>query len=376
MNAHEKMLQQIEERILGPVEILHQDGRRTSRRQLFEQRDPGVLEAIAGSKRVQVGCDVEPERQPQDLTIAESGEDALTRIPVEDAELLLEDLSKGPEHDLAVGETPTRALKRLGFFSSQPLPELPDEARLAEPCIPDDRDQQRPTASPDLAVGGLKLLELPLPPDEGRTQAAYPARPLERQGAHELSSGYPLRLAFGLHKPLLGQLERATDGGDGPLSDEDVAGSCGLLEPGGHVHRVPAHERRARACAPDNHFACVHAYTHSQLALEELPKPALHGERGMQRAFRVILESGGCPEDGHDSIAGELLHRSTGASDLVRHCLVESLQANPDALGVVPGRERSRADEVGKQHRGQLSFATRDCISRHGLIVTPRRVPR
>src|SRR5205085_1381423 len=160
------MLQQIEERILGPVEILHQDGRRTSRRQLFEQRDPGVLEAIAGSKRVQVGCDVEPERQPQDLTIAESGEDALTRIPVEDAELLLEDLSKGPEHDLAVGETPTRALKRLGFFSSQPLPELPDEARLAEPCIPDDRDQQRPTASPDLAVGGLKPLEPPLTNEE------------------------------------------------------------------------------------------------------------------------------------------------------------------------------------------------------------------
>ena len=376
MNAHEKVLEQIEEGILGPVEILHEDGGETSRRELLEQRDPGILEVVAGREWVQVARDIQPERQPQDLAVAEAGENVLRRIPLQDAELLLEDLPKSPERDLTVRETPARALQRLGLFSRQPLPELTHEAGLAESCIPDDRHQQRPTALPDVPVGGLELLELPLPPDEGRTQAAHPARPLERQGAHELSSGYPLRLAFGLHSPLLGQLEGATDGGDGPLSDQDFAGSCRLLEPGGHVHRVPAHERRARACAPDNHVASVHAYAQSQLALEELPNPALHGERRVQRAFRMILESGGCPEDGHDSIARELLHRPAGASDLVCHRLVETLQAKPDALGIVPGRERGRSDEVGKQHRGQLSFLTSDRISRHGLIVTPRHALR
>jgi len=84
VNTLKQVLQQIEEGILGPVEILDEDGGGTVRCELLEQRDPGVLEAIAGSKRVQVACDVQPERQPQDLTVAESGENALRRIPVED----------------------------------------------------------------------------------------------------------------------------------------------------------------------------------------------------------------------------------------------------------------------------------------------------
>jgi hypothetical protein len=86
----------------------------------------------------------------------------------------------------------------------------------------------------------------------------------------------------------------------------------------------------------------------------------------------MILECRRCTEDSHDGIACELLHCSAGASDLVGHRVVEPLQADPDALWVVPGCERGRADEVGKQHRGQLSFATSDRISRHSLIVTPR----
>jgi hypothetical protein len=79
------MLQQIEEGILGPVEILDQHGGRTGLCELIEQRDPGILEAIAGSKRVQVACDVQSERQPQDLTLAESVQDYLRRVPVEDS---------------------------------------------------------------------------------------------------------------------------------------------------------------------------------------------------------------------------------------------------------------------------------------------------
>jgi len=103
VNTLKQVLQQIEEGILGPVEILDEDGGGTGRCELLEQRHPGVLEAIAGSKRVQVACDVQPERQPQNFTVAESGENALRRIPVEDAQLLLEDLAKGPERNLPVG---------------------------------------------------------------------------------------------------------------------------------------------------------------------------------------------------------------------------------------------------------------------------------
>src|SRR5262249_61546063 len=110
VNTLKQVLQQIEEGILGPVEILDQNGGRTGPCELLEQRDPGVLEAIAGSKRVQIACDVQPERQPQDLTVAETVQDALRRVPVEDAYLLLEDLAKRPVRNLPVREAPARAL--------------------------------------------------------------------------------------------------------------------------------------------------------------------------------------------------------------------------------------------------------------------------
>ena len=90
----------------------------------------------------------------------------------------------------------------------------------------------------------------------------------------------------------------------------------------------------------------------------------------------MILEGGRCPEDSHDRIACELLHRSADALNLIRHPLVEPLQAKPDPLRVLPRRERCRADQIGEQHGDQLSFLTNDRIFRHGWIVTPRHAPR
>src|SRR4029077_7301351 len=57
--------------------------------------------------------------------------------------------------------------------------------------------------------------------------------------------------------------------------------------------------------------------------------------------------------------------------DLFRHPLVEPLEAKPDTLGILPRRKRCRADEIGEQHGGQLSFRTNDRVFGHGWIVTP-----
>jgi hypothetical protein len=92
------------------------------------------------------------------------------------------------------------------------LPELAHKSGLAEACISYDRHQQRPAPPDHLSVGTVELCELPFAPDEGRTEAAHPARALEREGTYEPSSGYSLRLALGLHTLLLGELEGATDG--------------------------------------------------------------------------------------------------------------------------------------------------------------------
>src|SRR5437660_1337679 len=97
---------------------------------------------------------------------------------------------------------------------------------------------------------------------------------------------------------------------------------------------------------------------------------AAHPARALER------EGADEPSSGYSLRPALGLHRSAGALDLIRHPLVEPLQAKPDPLRVLPRRERCRADQIGEKHGGQLSFLTNDRIFRHGWIVTPPHAPR
>ena len=85
----------------------------------------------------------------------------------------------------------------------------------------------------------------------------------------------------------------------------------------------------------------------------------------MQRPLGVVLERLGNTEHGHHRIAGELLDRPPGASDLVGHGVVEALEQETRALRILLVAERRRADEVGEQHSGQLALG-----GLHVAIVT------
>src|SRR5439155_23154243 len=97
----------------------------------------------------------------------------------------------------------------------------------------------------------------------------------------------------------------------------------------------------------------------------------------------MILEGGGCPEDSHDRIACELLHRSSGALDLVRHPLVEPLEAKPDTLGVLPqtraplsrpGRRTARWPAFVPHQRPHLP-ARLNCYSTACAALIPAESP-
>ena len=58
-------LDEVEQRVLCPVEILEQHDDRSFRGEPVEERRPRLLEPLARRERMDVGGGVEPERQPE-----------------------------------------------------------------------------------------------------------------------------------------------------------------------------------------------------------------------------------------------------------------------------------------------------------------------
>ena len=89
-------LEQVEERLLRPVQVLDEDDDRALAGEVAQELDPGLLEPVAGRQRVEIAGDVEPEREPEDLAVAESRALGVRVVALEDAEVLAEDLAERP----------------------------------------------------------------------------------------------------------------------------------------------------------------------------------------------------------------------------------------------------------------------------------------
>jgi hypothetical protein len=66
MHVAEEPLEQVEQRLVGPVEVFEQDDRRALARQLAEEVHPCLVQAVARRERMQVAGDVEAEREAED----------------------------------------------------------------------------------------------------------------------------------------------------------------------------------------------------------------------------------------------------------------------------------------------------------------------
>ncbi len=217
------MLQHLEQRLLGPVQVLDEECDGTFGGELLEQRRPRVLKAIPRDERVQAPGDVETECEPEDLAAVQPFERSLGRVAVEQAELLLEDLAERPVRDLAVGQAAPRALERLRLAAGKPLPELTHEPGLPQARIAENQLQPRRPLGDDLLVRRPELSELGLAADERRRETADAARPLQRQRPDERAARNPARLSFRLDRRRAAELECAADGGNRPLTRKDLA---------------------------------------------------------------------------------------------------------------------------------------------------------
>ena len=184
MHVAREALDEVEQRLLGPVKVLDDEDRGTFRDEPLEQIDPRLVQLLACDERMDVARRLESERQPENLARSEAGSNLVGRIAVEDPELLLQDLAERPvRHAAAVRQAAAAAHDRLRRFRAQALGELARDGRLANAGVADDRDEVRLVLPHGVAVCRGKQVELAFAPDEDLAEAADTPRPRVREGA-------------------------------------------------------------------------------------------------------------------------------------------------------------------------------------------------
>ncbi|HEX7311915.1 MAG TPA: hypothetical protein VF232_12120 [Gaiellaceae bacterium] len=298
----------------------------------------------------------------EDLAIAEQATDDVGRVVLENADVFLEDLAERPIRDpVAVGEAAAGPPDRLGLLGTQQLPELANEPRLADADVGHDRDHVRPALLDGAGIRCEEQVQLAGAADESLLQPSHASRPHERQRAEQRYADDAVLFPFRLDTPPRAELEGATDERGRPLADQNLVRRRSLLETRRRVDRVTADERAPLTRPADDDITGVHTGAKRELALEERVQTAAHRKRAMQRALRMVLERGGSAERGHDRVAGELLHRASGALDLRCHRFVEAVERRARALGILGAGERGRPNEIGEQYGRELPLVLGRC---------------
>ena len=94
----------------------------------------------------------------------------------------------------------------------------------------------------------------------------------------------------------------------------------------------------------------------------------LHGQGRIAGPHRMVLMGQGGTEQGHDTIAHDLIDRALIAMHGRHHALQDGVEELPGLLRVAIGQQFHRALEVGKQHRDLLALAFQGTAGRENLL--------
>ena len=263
-----ELLQQVEQRLVGPVDVVdHRDQRRPARERR-EERTPRPVDLEATS-RGSIGIRTRPSGSSTPDAVRERGrrlrrvrrdvrrdqlgtepldplERHLRRVGVADVREPLQDLGERPvRHAVAVGQASAPHDRRRRIEPLCPPDELGDEPALAHARVPVDRDQVRLSLLGGALVEAPEELELTVASDHRRAEPRHAT--LGRARASAPRAGRPRRVA-----PCRGALGSPSSRNRKPRAARAVRsdttippGSGALLEPGGDVHRVAGHHRVA-----------------------------------------------------------------------------------------------------------------------------------
>ena len=316
LDALGEVLDQLEQRILGPVDVFEDEDQRLGVGQLggpFVRRPGDLLLAALGfdplehahGEGEQVGHRVVAAAR------AELGHGFVDRVVVRDPGRDLDHLGERPVRDaLAVGER--AAGKNRRAFDA--VRELAREAALSHARLAVDGEEMRAAIADHARERVVKQLELVLAADEARRDRRD--SPVGLEDAHEPPHGQrivePLQLE---EAALLGVHDRQRQPAC-KRADQDLPGLGDLLEPRRDVHRLAGCERR------------VGLVRHDLPRFDPDPRLEAEAVDGVEdrhgsanRALGVVLVRGRNPERRHDGVAGELLDDAAVRGDALRDVL-------------------------------------------------------
>ena len=297
-------------------------------------------------------------------------------VVVEDSGGVLHDLLDGPVRDsIAVGET-AAPVDVTALLES--VHDLEQQAALSDAGRAEDRRDAGVPLLDDRVAERRQLLELLEAPDERQVDPW--AAPRVVALARDLPDLDGLRLALGLHRLRLVELESVLGGPVGLLADQDPVRRRSRLDAGGGVEHVAGrrplalarssaeHDQRLARVDPDPDVE-VEPFVLGVQVRDRLPD----GEAGTNRALRVVLVRLRRPEQRQDRVAAELLERAAVPFELCPHTGVVGRNERPHVLGVELLGARGRADEVDEDRRDDLSLLARRNRRRHLGERSPAR---
>ncbi len=362
----EQPLDELEQALVGPVEVLEDEHRRAPVRDPLEQGPPRGGQLFRAARRR--ALETEQGRQPRldagpllgvgqvlgghrgELRAGDVG-----RIRLGDPRPPADHLPERPERQ-ALAVRRRSALVPVDQLDEpvDVLLELPGQPALADPGDPQDRHEP---GTPVAGRGVEQLLEqaqLVLASDERGLETGRPAEPA---AARDHSRGPP-----GRNRQLLAPqwlvAQRLVDDRrfrrpHGRLAHEDRARRRDRLEPRCGVHEVAGHHPLAVGCERHGRLAGHHrAANGDRRAVGGLQRADRvdQVERGAHGAFGIVLERHRRPPDGHDGVTDELLDRAAVATDPLagkREVAVEELADRLRVALVRQGGEARRGRRTG-----------------------------
>ena len=321
----EQMLDEVEQRRVGPLHVLEGQHRRIDVGQPLEEHPPGREQVFA----LEPGAALHPQqmRDPRlderalvgvlEVRVQHVGELCERRV----GRIVLADPAPHPHHvgqrpvghALAVGRTPAPVpVDHLGE-AVEVLVELPHQPRLADPGDAGDRHEMGAALVGAGVEQVLDLAQLALAADERRLQALRLERPARaRDDPHRPPQ--PVQADLALELVLAGILEdhRRLGRAPGRVAHEHPPRLGQGLHPRGAVHDIARHHALADGADGDGRLTGQHAGADAQVGDADLVAERAHGgdqvERGPHRPLGVVLGGVVRSPDGHDGVADELLH--------------------------------------------------------------------
>ena len=374
-------LDQVEQQRFGRVQVLEHEHHRPGPGQALEHGEHATTDLGAVVAVLVVRVLSQAERQTQAVRDLAGGlrADPLDRRQTEPVGELLggdvraaldgvaDHLSERPERDLFLELAGAPAQDR--DLLAQPVPELLDHARLADPRLAQQRDQVGTAALLHAFERVGQQRELAAAIDE-RDRGSCRSR---RQPDHRPRGDLVVELLRADHAhvtELDGILHKLARG----RPHQDLAWLGRLLQPRADVHLTADHDASVGG-GPDGDQARVDAHVHlhggRQPELEpQLRCPVHHGQRGADGPHGVVVVRRRHAEHRQDRVADERFRPAPEPLDLLGHHPVERREHLAEPFGIEVRSQLRRSHQIDEHHGDQPPFRSRLDRDRSAAVGT------